>query len=191
MDYIPETKSYQLATSHSHRSIFLHPESKHHSWMFQDHEYHGTYAILRSDIYVSYYDSLKLASGSPSGGCSVVYHSEHQGFVVGGCSLTFGPNRVYGGVCSHPLSYLIVRYISKEYELYIKDVIAKSEGINMKDKSDLTHLWEKDDIYSNITNGLGIFAAESKSELMIKDWHYIDYPPIWELRNITIPGWND
>lgn len=86
---------------------------------------------------------------------------------------------------------MIVRHISAEYESYLKSVIAKNIGLGRKDLSDLTHIWEKDEIYSNVHNAVGIFAAECRYELMVKDYVYTDVPPAWERFNITIPGWND
>ena len=86
---------------------------------------------------------------------------------------------------------MIIRNINAEFEYYLKSVIAKNIGLGRKDISDLTHIWEKDEIYSNVKNGLGIFAAECRYELMVKDYLYKDIPPYWEEYDIIIPGWND
>ena len=84
---------------------------------------------------------------------------------------------------------MLVRNVNEDFELYLKSVIAKNIGLGRKDISDLTHIWEKDEIYSNVHNALGIFAAECRHKLMVKD--YSTVPPPWEEYNIIIPGWND
>ncbi len=161
--------------------------------MFQDFEYNGIYAICRDSLYISSIDSLNVTNQSYRRKVSVVLPGIDFN-QIGAIQIWFSPHRSYkeGNIrCIHPLSYLVVQNISKDYEMYIKDIIAKNLGLNRKEESDLTHLWERDEIYSNIKNGLGIFAAECRYELMVKDWQYLDYPAVWDQYNITIPGWND
>ena len=200
MDYIPETKDYRIASSHMYRSYHqdLNTEEsifkeKYHTWMFQDFEYNGIYAINRDSLYISSIDSLNMTNQSYRRKVSVVLPGIDFN-QIGAIQIWFSPHRSYkeGNIrCIHPLSYLVVQNISKDYEMYIKDIIAKSLSLNRKEESDLTHLWEKDEIYTNVKNGLGIFGAECRYELMVKDWQYLDYPAVWDQYNITIPGWND
>lgn len=206
MDYIPETNSYQMATNHIYDYFYFggdKEEREYGTWMFQDFKYSGRYAISRLRTYMSSNDSINKTDYNRLTDITVYLGgAEHtlspgREHWIGGFRIVFYPARLYGDdpvysyTCIHPLSYVIIRSISKEYELYIKDVIAKSIGLNKKEETDMTHLWEKDDIYTNITNGLGIFAAECRYEAMIKDWQHVNYPPIWERYDITIPGWND
>ena len=199
MDYIPESRSYELATE-----IYRSPGNmaSDESWMFRgcllyDYDCYTPYGILRIMTSFAPRQFLNITKYDYTGFSVVTF--DCIAFTIALFEILEANARIY---CSdgrypcqyqtwHPLSYMIVRHISAEYESYLKSVIAKNIGLGRKDLSDLTHIWEKDEIYSNVKNGLGIFAAECRYELMVKDYVYTDVPPAWERFNITIPGWND
>lgn len=192
MDYIPESKSYRLSTSLCVGDI-LHMLNR-ANLLSSDFEYGCPYALIRSKMKFSDEDSISFTDQSRMFKVTIV--------MDGSRSLWMGANRI--GVearhyyndsdhssCIHPLSYMIVQTVSKEYGLYIKDVITKSQILEYGSVPDLTQLWNKDKVYTNIKNGSGIFAAECRYKMMVKDWGMLNRPALWELRDITIPGWND
>ncbi len=202
MDYIPELKSHQHIKNISHSpSRHMHNTEetirrwKHHTWLFEDFMYDiRAYAIYRMDSYISPVDSLSYAGSSKYKTALCTAIVEYGGYTMGdACILIGSPAKkyrnpdAYDEFTLHPLSYMLVQSTNTDYELYFKDVIAKS----LEDLSDLTLLWKKDEIYSNIKNGLGIFAAECRYKLMVKDFQHPKQPPVWERYNIIIPGWND
>ena len=67
---------------------------------------------------------------------------------------------------AHPESYLRFFVVSKEYDLYLKDLLKFDMGQFFdRESSDIAHLWEYKEVYTNIKNGRGIFGAEYKSVL--------------------------
>ena len=198
MDYIPESKSYELATE-IYRSTTLMPT--HESWSFQgclfeDYECYVPYGIRRSmwNFTPQQFSNITDSDYIIPQAAAFEYRTFKIDWMNGLVSANarryrFGPGSRFE--CYHPLSYMIIRNINAEFEYYLKSVIAKNIGLGRKDISDLTHIWEKDEIYSNVKNGLGIFAAECRYELMVKDYLYKDIPPYWEEYNMIIPGWND
>ena len=208
MDYNPDDGSYTMADhayfgneggfwSDDYEETVR--ELRKRTWLFEDMEYEGCYAIERKDVCVTLLDSTRFEYYGYKKRQDVAFESstEFRGAAWYASSVIFGGCKLYYNTpnsrlrTAHPLSYMVIQTINKDYELYIKDVVAKSIGLNNKDISDLTHIWEKDDIYSNVNNALGIFAAECRYEFMIKDWLYVGETPIWEAGSITIPGWND
>ena len=198
MDYIPESKSYELATE-IYRGTLLMPT--HESWSFQaclfeDYECYVPYGIRRSmwNFTPHQFSNITDSNYIIPQAATFDYLEFIIDFMTGLVSANarryrFGPGSRFE--CYHPLSYMLVRNVNEDFELYLKSVIAKNIGLGRKDISDLTHIWEKDEIYSNVKNGLGIFAAECRYELMVKDYVYTDIPPHWEEYNMIIPGWND
>lgn len=66
----------------------------------------------------------------------------------------------------HPLSHLVFESVSTEYDKYLKDLVSFELGALQKiDVSDITHLWERVEVYSNITNGKGIFGASHREKV--------------------------
>lgn len=207
MDYVPEDGSYTPAKGvHMWFDGIINDEEVEQSlrkdfWMFEDMYYEGRYQIIRDIVSVSSSDSIRFSKGYKTEERRFCY-SIYANFDYGAFSTInfYGIRPYYVGdrgesgsyYSIHPLSYLLVQCINRDYELYIKDVIAKSLSLNL---SDLTQIWEKDEIYSNIKNGIGIFAAESRGELMAKDyWYHVYgdyYAPAWMKEDIIIPGWND
>ncbi len=67
----------------------------------------------------------------------------------------------------HPLSHLVFESVSTEYDRYLKDLVSLELGTLQEiDDSDMTHIWERVEVYSNITNGKGIFGASSKKNVL-------------------------
>ena len=56
----------------------------------------------------------------------------------------------------HPLSRLVFDSVSEELDKYYKDVIAFEQKPPF---TDLTELWDRFEVYSNIEGGEGIFGA--------------------------------
>lgn len=193
MAYNPSTGSYYMAPELSLRDHFSNREDqdywKEQTWLFKDFKYAGKYAIYRYGRYVSAIDSLNFAAGTISKvhACVTLDDLVITDINVHASNITKYWDKISIGRTLHPLSYFVVESINEDYELYIKDIIAKS----LEDESDLTLLWKKDNIYSNIKNGLGIFAAKCRYELMVKDWQDGRFRPTWEEYGIIIPGWND
>lgn len=193
-DYIPETKDYYISSQVVRCTLFnligeYKEEFKRRAYLFEDYTYWGQYAIERGFMTISQRDSLRYADNNSLSRAGALF-GDH-GFYAGIAGMVFHARYYYGGLygCFHPLSYMLVRNINEDFELYLKSVIAKNIGLGRKDISDLTHIWEKDEIYSNVHNALGIFAAECRHKLMVKD--YSTVPPPWEEHDIIIPGWND
>ena len=195
MDYIPESKSYELATE-IYRSTLLIESWRFQCCLFEDYDCFIPYGIRRSmwnftpKQFSNITDSDYIIPQEAAFDYSEFIIDYLTGYVSAKARrYRFGPGSRFD--CYHPLSYMIIRNINEDFELYLKSVIAKNIGLGRKDISDLTHIWEKDEIYSNVKNGLGIFAAECRYELMVKDYLYKDIPPYWEEYNMIIPGWND
>lgn len=202
MDYIPEIESYSMVDLHhvylgtSDHNDVAWQSHMFSTWMFEDYYYEGKYAISRYSYYMSPVDSLSHVDSDLPFTTTAIFCALSDYITLGGDELLTNGREYYVSDTNdshtlHPLSYLVVQNISRDYEMYIKDVLAKSIGLNRKNESDLTHLWEKDEIYSNVKNALGLFAAECRYELKVKDWQYLDWPPLWERYDIKIPGWND
>ena len=58
----------------------------------------------------------------------------------------------------HPLSRLVFDSVSEELDRYYKDVIT-FEQMQQQPFTDLTELWDRFEVYSNIKGGEGIFGA--------------------------------
>ena len=58
----------------------------------------------------------------------------------------------------HPLSRLVFDSVSEELDRYYKDVIT-FEQMQQQPFTDLTELWDRFEVYSNIEGGEGIFGA--------------------------------
>ena len=194
-DYIPELMDYCISPYIERYTSFILigdqlTEFKRNAYLFEDYTYRGQYTINRDFITISQRDSLKYADNNSifRDGALFGDHGVHAGMA----GMVFSARKYFADwqyFCIHPLSYMLVRNVNEDFELYLKSVIAKNIGLGRKDISDLTHIWEKDEIYSNVHNALGIFAAECRHKLMVKD--YSTVPPPWEEYNIIIPGWND
>ena len=59
-------------------------------------------------------------------------------------------------------SFVVIRTASEEYDRYIKSVIEKKTFYESDD--DPVRWFDESSIYSNIENGLGIFAAYNEQE---------------------------
>lgn len=67
----------------------------------------------------------------------------------------------------HPLSHLVFESVSADYDMYLKDLVSFELGTLQEiADSDMTHIWERVEVYSNITNGKGIFGASSKKNVL-------------------------
>ena len=64
----------------------------------------------------------------------------------------------YRYCASHPLSRLVFDSVSEELDRYYKDVIT-FEQMQQQPFTDLTELWDRFEVYSNIEGGEGIFGA--------------------------------
>lgn len=74
---------------------------------------------------------------------------------------------------------LVTMNVSDEYDKYLKGSI---ELLNRKLGEDFTAIYNTDNVYTNVTNGSGIFGAAYISELedfskdiVLLDWHYDEY----------------
>ena len=70
-------------------------------------------------------------------------------------AVNFKPYRYYA---PHPLSRLVFDSVSEELDRYYKDVIT-FEQMQQQPFTDLTELWDRFEVYSNIEGGEGIFGA--------------------------------
>ena len=60
-----------------------------------------------------------------------------------------------------------VESVSADYDMYLKDLVSFELGTLQEiADSDMTHIWERVEVYSNITNGKGIFGASSKKNVL-------------------------
>lgn len=67
----------------------------------------------------------------------------------------------------HPLSHLVFESVSAEYDRYLKDLVSYNLGtLQDIENSDLTHIWERVEVYTNITNGKGVFGASNKKRVL-------------------------
>ena len=192
MEYIPETDSYKVSSSieRTDQPTLIEGSQnstwKEQTWLFKDYKYVGIYAIDRKPNHNFSYEDKSTVVFEGIATCSINDHDIRLGF----------HNTQYYqsgqlAVFIHPLSYLIVRNVNEDYEAYLKDVVSKSISLDNKDVTDLTHIWDKEETYTNLNNAVGIFAAECKYKLMVKDYIYTNIPPYWERYNLIIPGWND
>ena len=70
-------------------------------------------------------------------------------------AVNFKPYRYYA---PHPLSRLVFDSVSEELDKYYKDVIT-FEQMQQQPFTDLTELWDRFEVYSNIKGGEGIFGS--------------------------------
>lgn len=63
---------------------------------------------------------------------------------------------------AHPKARVVFNNVSEEYDKYLRDVFTR-EMKSLDPSDDLTDVWEKDEGYSNIINGKGIFGYNYKS----------------------------
>ncbi len=72
----------------------------------------------------------------------------------------------------HPKSYMMFLSVSDEYDHFLKDVLKFDMGRFFDiEGSDIAHLWEYKEVYSNIKNGRGVFGAEYHMSFRISnDW---------------------
>ena len=86
-----------------------------------------------------------------------------------------------GGLAVHPApddGYLVFMAVSKDYDNYLQEALLYH---NMQASTDLSSIYLRDNMHSNISGGLGFFGA--KSELRYQwsnEYTYIDY--------VDIPG---
>ena len=62
----------------------------------------------------------------------------------------------------HPLSHLIFEFVSDELDKYYMDLFL----FNKRDFSDITLIWDRTEVYTNVKNGKGIFGAMSRCEML-------------------------
>ncbi len=83
----------------------------------------------------------------------------------------------------HPLSHLVFESVSAEYDKYMKDLVSYNLGtLQNIENSDITHIWERIEVYSNINNGKGIFGASSKEKVLwgMNEYYYEKYLEVGE-----------
>ncbi len=74
--------------------------------------------------------------------------------------------------------FMVFSYVSEEYDHYLKDYISYMDN---KESSDLTSIYQRDDMYTNIEGGTGIFGAK----LVFKGVWKADYTPHTYEKNYT------
>lgn len=97
------------------------------------------------------------------------------------------PHSKYDKVGSqHPNSYVMFQSVDSCYDRYLRETYAVALGLNSPESNDLTSLWNYKEVYSNITNGIGIFGCTFKLKLYLKDCIRFDLP-LWESYDIEFP----
>ena len=80
----------------------------------------------------------------------------------------------------YPRGYLVVVSMSSTYRRYLEDVIVTCQ---LKDSSDLTAVYVRDNIYSNMEGGVGLFAGvyETKEEWCMRYTLLEAWEMFWEV----------
>ena len=88
-------------------------------------------------------------------------------------AVNFKPYRYY---VPHPLSHLVFDSVSDDLDKYYKDVLT-FEQMQQQPFTDLTELWDRFEIHSNVNGGTGIFGAlyRVKASWGIYDDYYNSY----------------
>ena len=88
-------------------------------------------------------------------------------------AVNFKPYRYY---VPHPLSHLVFDSVSDDLDKYYKDVLT-FEQMQQQPFTDLTELWDRFNIHSNVKGGTGIFGAlyRVKASWGIYDDYYNSY----------------
>lgn len=76
----------------------------------------------------------------------------------------------------HPLSHLVFDSVSDDLDKYYKDVLT-FEQMQQQPFTDLTELWDRFEIHSNVKGGTGIFGAlyRVKASWCVDDDYYNSY----------------
>ena len=75
----------------------------------------------------------------------------------------------------HPDSYLVFMAVNNDYDKYLKSLL-QFEMKQRFDSADITDIWEsKNKVYSNISNGTGIFGAKYVKRVPYMDYKSITY----------------
>lgn len=189
MDYVPEQKIYEQ--SECIYMYYIDDKSKHYLQVFPNTD--GRY--MRSEGRLAYgrdrvvhymvnywiealfeiYGCYKDVDNDDPAGWMLHFKGRRYSSTTPGISV------------KHPKSYITVQSVNKDYDRYLLDTYAFEIGYNMKDKSDLTHLWDYEEVYSNVQNGVGIFAAAYRDTVTLMDAIPMDAPaPIWDLLGINL-----
>lgn len=76
---------------------------------------------------------------------------------------------------AHPKSHIVAELVSGEYDKYLKSLLIFELGLDKNiSSSDMTHLYDYREIYTNINNGLGVFGACNR-----KCCYWANPPYIW------------
>lgn len=98
------------------------------------------------------------------------------------------PSSTPGVTVKHPRSYIILQSVNKDYDKYLLDTYSFRIGYDSVDKSDFTHLWDYEEVYSNVQNGVGIFAAAFRDTVTLMEAIPMDAPaPVWDVFGVEIP----
>ena len=167
------SKSYILWSEQDGVNLMLYRDSQISPWPndygynFHDRylrwEYHGleyTGTIYKKYDPQNYYiiEERKLLEGETSSMWIVV---------------NFKPYRYY---VPHPLSHLVFDSVSDDLDKYYKDVLT-FEQMQQQPFTDLTELWDRFEIHSNVKGGTGIFGAlyRVKASWCVDDDYYNSY----------------
>lgn len=89
---------------------------------------------------------------------STAYNIPTEIHIEDGASYTPNFRPYYEGI-AHPYSHIVAEQVSADYDKYLKSVLSFQYGLDRKAATDeLTHLYDYREVYTNITNGTGIFG---------------------------------
>ena len=76
----------------------------------------------------------------------------------------------------HPKAYLVFQVANEDYDRYLKTLVSWSQKKEYGGNTSLTDIWEnKNKVYSNISNGTGIFGAKYVKRVPYMDYKSITY----------------
>ena len=89
-----------------------------------------------------------------------------------GAGIIVSSESVFGRNDSAGCRYIVFKYVTKEYDLYLKDV-AQYELLHDV-STDIIGIYDNTNLYTNIVGGVGILGMETVSAYDLENgsWHY-------------------